>query len=365
MSVELVDSYESLLDRAVQQIALGKSQDAIDLALRVVNRLSKLSAETLTRKPGHRVILMNAWQMSVEFLRWEKRFGEAIALCEQLIASHPGFDEISIRINLLRIEQGKIDEGLADLCQTVERIDGAYGWTILGIQLNELGHSDRAEACFRKALARAESNEASAEAYEELVTLYKSQHRVVEALEAWNMAVVLQPEQVENSHILYRWLIQEGEIERAQSFLRRERNLVWMEFYSGLIAWRVEQPDRACRHWRAALDVKIGEDDPALIEWLEAAVRLGETSTALAEVEHRMSHGDPLPPFALMMSALAYAINGDMLLAHEAMHTVVQTLERRWPSRARIEGWWPLVTTVISNPETLLALAGYFEQGEA
>lgn len=365
MPVELGDSYESLLNRAVQQMALGKSQDAIDLVLRVVNRLSELSVETLARRPGHRALLMNAWEMSTEFLRWEKRFDEAIAVCERLIASHPDLDNVHLRVNMLRIERGEVEQGLAGLRQAAERVDRAYGWTVLGIQLCEMGEVDQSEVYLKKALARSESNETSADVYMELFTLYKSQHRLAEALEAWDMAAVLQPGRTEDTYVLYRWLIQEGEIERAQSYLRRERNPLRTEFYTGLIDWHAGQFDRARHHWQAAWNVEVGEDDPALIEWLEAALRLGETDTLIAEFERRLTNGELLSPFALMIGALAYALIDDMTLAHGTLRDAVRILERRWPSRSRIEGWWPLVTEVISNSETLSALAVYFEQNEA
>ncbi len=365
MPVELDDSYESLLDRAVQQMAMGKSQDAIDLVLRVVNRLSKLSAETLASKPLSRATLMNAWQIAVEFLRWEKRLDEAVAVCERLNAAHPELGEVSIRIHTLRIERGEVEQGLAGLRQAVEHADQAHSWTVLGIQLRELGQPEQAEVCLKKALARADNDDAFANAHLELFMLYRSQHRLVQALESWDMAATLWPEQADNANVLYRWLIEEGEIERAQSYLRRERNPVWREFFAGLIDWHGGQTVRASNHWRQVLNTQIDEGAPALVEWLEAALRLGEADVVSAEIERQLDSGNTPPPFAWMIDGLACALTGRIDDAHSILADVVRMLERRWPSHSGIEGWWPLVTDVISDPDTRSALAGYFDQGEA
>ena len=80
MSVELPDSYQAIYQRAIQQMGVGESQEAIDSLLRIVKRLSRLRPETLQRKPNLQQTLYGSWNAVTQFLSWENRHQEAIDL---------------------------------------------------------------------------------------------------------------------------------------------------------------------------------------------------------------------------------------------------------------------------------------------
>ena len=197
MPDRLPDSYESLFDRALTEIGRGNTQEAIDLVSRIVNRLSKLSSTTMARKPDRGVLFMDAWDLWIELLRWEKRFDEAIAICEQLAAQRPDLIVIQTRIWMLTIEVGETQAGVEGLRQLVEEHQNFEAQTILGVEYRYLKQYQHAESSLQAALSMAQSNEQAAIAQEELMLLYQEIERTEDMLEAWNMCVVFEPERID------------------------------------------------------------------------------------------------------------------------------------------------------------------------
>ena len=80
MSGDLPGSYESMYRNALEAAGTGQVDKAIEMGLRMVNRLCRLRPETLSRKPDLRDMLWRSWYATIQFLRWEKRFPEAVDL---------------------------------------------------------------------------------------------------------------------------------------------------------------------------------------------------------------------------------------------------------------------------------------------
>lgn len=355
MTVELDDSYESLLDRAVECIFLDDLPGASELAWRVIRRLRRLSPETLARRPEHLTILLTAHTIWAELERWQGRHEQAIAVSEQLLAEHPELDEINMWIGRLRVEQGQVEEGMTILRNAAERMNTSYGWNILGTQLADLGQADQAERCYRNALACAKDDEDAATVYRNLFEFYKTQHQVADAIDAWNAMLVLTPDMADQSPAFYGWLIDQGEIKQAQLLVQRERNPLIQKFYNGLIAWRTGQPERARRLWQ---DVFQAEDAP-IVEWMEAGLRLGHWAEVIEEFV-RTDEKDYISVLTLV--GLAYALGGNVEMMHDVLQKAVYILEKHWPARSKISERWSLVTDLITDPQLLTALSKYFEQ---
>ena len=83
-----------------------------------------------------------------------------------------------------------------------------------------------------------------------LVRIYQESDRVDEALEAWSMAVVLNPEIGANVSAIYAWLIERGDLERAETYLNREQEPLRRTFYRGLLDWQAGRHDAARKKWR-------------------------------------------------------------------------------------------------------------------
>ncbi|MBN1582523.1 MAG: hypothetical protein JXA89_17575 [Anaerolineae bacterium] len=360
MSERLPDSYESLFDRAIAQIRVGNTEEAIALTSRIVNRLSKLSLKTIQRNPDRQALLMNAWDLWVEMLRWEERFQEARQVCEHLFSKRPDLVAAQTRIWMLTIEMGEVQAGLEGLRRLLDEHQDFDAQVVLGIEYRRLQQYQQAEACFKMALSIAQSNEEAATAYEELVRLYQETARVESVLEAWSMCVVLDPERIEGACEVYRWLIECGEFEKAKAFLQRETNDIRSLFYRGLIDWQSGRQGEAKMKWQAVLDINVDENELAVAEWMEAALRFGKPDAVLELAD---AHGDLILSIdAQTMIAIARVMQGQVQEgAHELQH-IVEILKRRWPAQKRIPDWWKLVVAVVSDEQARQDIAEFFER---
>lgn len=363
MSIELPDRYESIFGRALSQMALGNTQEAVDLLSRIVDRLGKLRAETLARKPERQRLLMNAWNSVVQLWRWERRFDEAIAISERFGQNRLDLNVVQVFIASLTIEKGDVKEGLARMRELAEKEQDAFVWSRLGEEYAALNRDDEAEACYQTALPLAQSNAQAASIYAQLFELYRENDRVEDALEAWNMNVVLDRDQADLAHQVYRWLIERGDLEKAQPYLERETNPVLRRFYHGFHDWHSGRQDEAKAQWEEVLDLEVEEDNLAITAWMEAALRLEEPEAAIG-LAQELESGEHVPSIdTAVLTGMAYAMLGDVEEAQAQFQGVVRRLGRGWPSLDKIpSGRWALLTSVLHDEETLQAVAPYFER---
>jgi tetratricopeptide (TPR) repeat protein len=364
MPVQLADSYESIYQRAITQMGLGNADDAIDLMLRIVNRLRKLRPETLERKADLQNMLILAWRNAVVFLRWEKRYDQAIAVCESVLDRLPDPDAARRRVASLTIEKGEVEEGIARLKELAEAKPSFAAWSDLGAEYAALGRYDEAKACYRSALALAGSNEDAALANVALFELYQETGRLQDALDAWSMATVLDPELGEQVHQLYGWLIDRGELEQAAKYLRREQDPIRRAFYEGLIDWQSGREAAARTKWHNVLGTEVEQASQA-DAWVRAALYLGEPERAIEWAEAPAARGLLTATDALVAVGIAHAMLGQLDAAQAWFDRALLNLERAWPSRDSIPAAkWALLTSLVSDQEVLRNLAHLFEESE-
>ena len=362
MSIELPDQYESIFERALAQAMMGNMQEAVDQLLRIIDRLGRLRAETMARKPDRQALLMNAWRSAVQFMRWEKRLGEAIAVSERLAQNRPDLNLVQVQIASLMIEQGDVEAGLARMRQSAEQNQDALTWTHLGTEYLLLKRYDAAEACYQAALPVAQNNDQAASTYAALFNLYRERDRVEEALDAWSMSAILDPDRSDMAFVVCRWLIERGDLERAQTYLERERSPLLRRFYLGLHDWHAGQQDEARAQWRQVLDMEVGKEELALDAWIEAALRLGKPEQVTARTSELDDQETTLSDPIIVMIGIAHTMLGNVQEAQARFQDLIRRLERRWPSRDRIPFKnWALLTSLVSEEEKLQAVAPYFE----
>jgi tetratricopeptide (TPR) repeat protein len=362
MSAELPDSYESIYQRAMVQMATGNSAEAIESLLRIVNRLRRLRPETLQRKPNLLDTLDAAYRAAVEFLRWERRYDQAISIAESVLdrLSDPGM--VRRRVASLMIEKGEVEEGIARLREIAETHQDFASWADLGAEYRVLKEYDQAEMCYRTALRQAQSNEDAAMANVALFSVYRETGRVDDALDAWDMAVVLDPDLSDGGVQAYSWLVRRGELDMARKYLERERQPVRRQFYEGLLEWQAGNQDAARQAWRGVLDMGVEMEDADLAAWIEAALQLGEPARAdnrLAE----LARDNQMPAVGLVtLHGIAKLMLGEVEHAADLFEQVVTRMRRAWPSRAKISAdRWALLTSLVSDPDSLERVAGYFD----
>jgi tetratricopeptide (TPR) repeat protein len=362
MSAELPDSYESIYRRAMLQMATGDSAEAIESLLRIVNRLRRLRPETLQRKANLQDTLDAAYRAAVEFLRWEQRYDQAISIAESVLDRVPDPDPVRRQIASLMIEKGEVQDGIARLREIAETAQDFDSWADLGAEYRALKRYDQAETCYRSALRQAQDNEDAAMANLALFTVYREADRVDDALDAWDMAVVLDPDLSDGGVQAYGWLARRGDLDLARKYLDRERQPVRRQFYEGLLEWQAGNQDAARREWRRVLDMDVEMEDTDLAAWAEAALRLGEPGRADSRLAE-LAEDNQVPSASLVtLHGIAKLMLGEVEHAAGLFEQVAVRLRRAWPARAKIPAdRWALLSSLVSDPDSLERVAGYFD----
>jgi len=358
----LNDSYETIYQRAMQQMALGETEQAIEGLWRIVRRLTRLKPETLQHKESLQALLLAAWNSLATFLRWEERYDEAISACEAVRQHLSAEQGVGRRIASLTIERGDVEEGLALFRQAVDQNPSAGSWADMGAEYVALGRYDEAETCYKSALPLAQSNEEATIVNLGLFRVYRETDHPQQALGAWNMAAVLDPDLGDMVSEVYTWLIEHGDLEGAEKYLSRERSTMRRRFYQGLLDWTAGRQEEARAQWRSvvSMDLEGPAADPA--SWIEAALRLGSPQTVLDQEETLIDAEEGVQSDVATLLGLAHAMQGQLEEAQGWFEAVVDRLERDWPRRLEISSdMWQLAQALIPDAETLAAIDKYFE----
>lgn len=362
MSVELDDSYESIYQRAISQMGFGRPDEAIESLWRIVNRLTRLRPETLRKKATLQAILVTTWESLVQFLRWEGRYDEAISACKKVIDHLPPDNGADRRIGSLMIERSDVEEGLERLRQIADDRQNFMSWADLGAEYVALKRYEEAEPCYQTALSLAESNETAAIANAGLFRIAKETDRVGDALNAWSMIAVLDPDLADHVSEVYTWLIERGDLERAEKYLNRERDPISKTFYQGMIDWQSERLDAARSKWRGVLDMEL-DDDANATPWIEAAIRLGEPQRAIEAEETFRERDAGISVDEAAALGIAHAMLDEVDEAKAWFEQIIERQKRGWPVKHKIDSQqWTLLTSVVTDQETVQALADYFDK---
>jgi tetratricopeptide (TPR) repeat protein len=262
------------------------------------------------------------------------------------------------------IERGETEEGLAHIRQCVEAAPSTAAWADLGTGYVVLKRYEEAESCYRSAVALAESNEDATVGHLGLFTAYKAADRVDDALSAWSMVAVLDPDMGDETFLVYPWLIERGDLDAAKRYLQREQDPNRRALYEGRIEWQAGQQSAARATWRRVLEMDIEHEEADLATWIEAALRLGEPQRALA-AEEPLTQGNRSRTItdASSMLGIAYAALGEVEKAGDWLEQAVGRLRRQWPSSNQIDSAkWRLFASLVSDEDTVQALTGYFDK---
>jgi len=365
MSVELPDSYQAIYQRALQQMGAGEGQEAIDSLLRIVKRLSRLRPETLQRKPNLLQTLDASWNAVVQFLSWEQRYQEAIDLTTSVMDRLPDPNTGAIRIASLTIDSGQVEEGLAALSKIVDEQDDFTAWASLGSELRRLERYDEALDALRTTLRRATSNEEAVLANLALYSVYRSTGRIADALDAWQMVLVLEPDMAAQEHQVYSWLIREGLLEEAAPYLERETVALRRTFFEGLVDWQSNRQDSARRRWQQVLDMDAEPEDDIDIEaFMEAALRLGIPQKADEVAQTLFLSGEMISVRAEVLRGIAKLLLDKPGLALAHFEQALLRFRRGARSRSGLDAdQWELLTALVPSSESTADLARLFDTG--
>lgn len=364
MPVELDQSYEAIYERAVFAIARGDTDEGVELLWRIVNRLTKLRPETLQRRETLADTLSTAWNSLTQTLRREKRYDEAIE-ASRAVADHlSGARAPERMIASVRIEQGEVEEGLAQLRQVAAETPALAAWSDLGREYMALDRHQEAEAAYKRARELADSNETAAFANVALFRAYQTMGRVDDALSAWGMATVLDPNLAEHVFEVYSWLIEEGEPERARRYVQREANAARRMLYEGLIEWKGGRKEEARSLWQRVVRLNPEDEHVDEVAWMEAALRLGEPERVITFEEETIGELALVSEIEATLLGIANAAEGKLEAARRWLDQVRRELGRGWPPQDKIRARYRvLLEQVVTDREIVKALLGYFEEG--
>ncbi len=364
MPVELDQSYDAIYERALMAIGRGDADEGVELLWRIINRLTKLRPETLQRRETLERTLRAAWSALAQTLRREKRYDEAME-ASRAVADHlSGARAPERMIASMRIEQGEVEEGVAQLRRIAEETSTLAAWADLGSEYMALGRHEEAEAAYKRARQLADSNEAAAFANITLFRTYQAMGRMDDALSAWGMATVLDPALAEHMFELYSWLIEQGELERARRYLQREENSARRTFYEGLIEWKSGRQGEARSLWERVVGLNPRDEHVDEVAWMEAALRLGEPERVVAFEEEAVGELALVTETQATLLGIANAAAGELASAEHWLDQVQRELQRGWPPNDRIDARFKaLLEQVVTDQEIVQALRRYFEEG--
>jgi tetratricopeptide (TPR) repeat protein len=259
------------------------------------------------------------------------------------------------------IERGDVEEGLSRMRQIAEDKQDFMSWADLGAECTALKQYEEAKSCYQTALSLAESNETAAIANAGLFHVAKETDHVQDALSAWNMISVLNPDLGDQVAEVYTWLIERGDLEQAVKYLSREPDPMQKTFYQGMLDRRAGRDEAATANWRRVLDIEIADDSDAT-PWMRAAMLLEEPQTAIEAEDVLRDRNSPPSVEEAVTLGIAYAMLGEIDKAKTWFEQVIRRLERGWPVKTKIDSaQWSFLTSVITNQETVQALADFFE----
>ncbi|MFQ5577809.1 MAG: tetratricopeptide repeat protein, partial [Anaerolineae bacterium] len=233
-------SYEDLYAQASRHFELGETEEAQAMFERLVRRLGKLSEHSFARRPNLKELQVVCMRSLGVIYGRRGSFEQAMEMYRRLIDLTPPAEHADWQhaIARLKIRQGHLQEGLDELrALAVTHGAEAWPWLSLGLVFFETGDEQEAEVNLRRATDRLTGD--SDERFLTFITLfalYKNQGRYAEAEKAWQDAWGGTKKHPPKVTALYEMYLEAGELKRAESWLRKEKNPLRRGLYKGLIA---------------------------------------------------------------------------------------------------------------------------------
>jgi tetratricopeptide (TPR) repeat protein len=359
----LPDSYEGLQARAQSLAQAGDMENAIAVYRRLVDRLSRLSAGILARRPELRELHQQSRMELVNLLASEARFAEAIEVGEVLLEIDPEEAGTWRRtLAVLRTAKGEVEEGLAELRTLAEETpDEPDGWIVLGAESRFAGRLLESQVALDRALevcSEYETDKLTNIHYQRFL-LYKEMKQLDDALAAWEEAVRHDPEAGRTVREVYTMLTEVGRYSDAKSYVARDENAMQAGFQEGLIASLTGQPDEASMAWRRVADLNPDAYEYGHDAWVEAVLRLGDPEPALEWLQ------DSLPKYGtsrlLILSGIGWAMRDDPELAGLLFQRAINLRRRERPAKQKLDSTdWRLLDSLVADDEVKAPLKSYF-----
>lgn len=359
----LRDSYEAIHQRARQAANAGNLSHAIDLYRQLADRLGRLSARIMDRRPELRELWTQARAELADVLEFEGRYAEAMEVTESLQATNPErADEWRGDLAVLRVAQGDIDRGLAELRTLAEeQPDDVWRWIELGAQARTSGRLPDSEAALARAVEVGDPEDAEnlAVAYHQRFLLFKELGRLDAAVEAWEQAAALDEKTRFSIRAVYALLTDAGRYTEALEYVARDENPLPAGLQRGIIARRTGKMEQARQAWQGVADLNPFDYEYGHDAWAEAALRVGDPDRAIEQLQHLLPrYGTPR---LLILSGIAWAMRGDAPLAGSLFQQAIGAQRYARPVRKKLDSAdWHLLDALVDAEQTKAPLKTYF-----
>ena len=233
---------------------------------------------------------------------------KAIALCRQVLLTHPEHSETTYLLGVFLQNTGKIAEAIAVYREAIARQPQDMRLhNNLGVALRSLGRDDEAIACYEQAIS---IDPNCAEAYHNLAMIMEARNRREEAIAYYKKAIAIKPEKAEFYNRLGYCYQQGGDLAEAarqyQQALSIKPDYLEAICNLGITLQRQGNIEEAIAQYRQALAIK--PDYPEVYNNMGTA---WESQGNLAEAISCHQRAIALKPdFAEAYSDLGFALQG-------------------------------------------------------
>jgi len=364
----LSDSYEYIYALAESNLARGDYDTAQANFQRLSDRLSKLKPVVLERRPELRNLLLVSLGKQAEIHHIRGEFEEAVEIFQQAMEIAPETrDRWRRDLALVYIDMGQTEQGLDELrAQAIAHPGDSELWLSIGVECEALGRLDEAEENLRRAARSASDSDEKTEAYLALFDFYRAQDRVEEALAAWEQAWEGEDQDSDYVFPLYQMMWEAGDLERAQAYLRREKNPLRKGFHEGLMADSQGDSEEATKRWRRVAKMNPLEFNEGHEAWAEAALRVNHPPQEIIGAMAAILEAGDFTPRGLILQAVAEARIGHVEHAQDILEMARNIGMRSRPREVKLSAaHWVLFDELVSDDDIKEQLRPYFEADPA
>lgn len=366
---DIPGSYYDRIMEARWQEERGELAEAAALYQRVVDRISRLPER---RRPAGSDFNLYLSAAAAGLARVRANLGDFEAaqwLCEQLeLWDAEDADRWRLRIHVLRIDQGLVDEGLSGLQQLADSDPNNFEyWYTLANEAIDARRFNLAEHALARATVLApdakpdsDQENALAQVYFAWFDFYRQQRRWLEAGREWDKALALDPAVEESQEQVLRMFLGAGLWDDANRYVGEPFPKPLEDYYQGYLAYRRGDKVRARILWRKVVEGDLTKDRGGLNAQAMAWCYLGEPRKALSLLLREVSASRAMLTRTALILTLAWAMEGNLEAAKADLGIATRSLSDSARGKLPVLDWYDF-EQLVEDEAIKAELRPYFE----
>jgi len=364
MSEHLAGSYEELSAQAQQHLQVNEYDQAQKIYERIYNRLGKMKAEVIKRRPNLQQLKLTSLSMLGDLAGLHGNYDQAITYYQAGLEISPENLVYRRAIAQAKIDRGDIEIGLDELrTLAVMNAGDARPWIWLGLELWVQGNlAEATENLERVTTLSGSSPEHRSEAFSYLHDLYREAKRWPEAEAAWKQVWHTAGRKIEDVSPLYQMYWEADDLSQARSWLKQEKNPLRVGFYQGLFFHSEGNAKKAATAWSKTAAQNPLEHDSGHEAWAEAALRTQADPETVIEVIRTVVTRRQINIRTTILLAAAQLRAGRIDSAELALKAALEMGHRARPRLDQLsKDHWRLFTELGGEQATTDQLKQHFE----